>query len=138
MLLLAGIAWVSSRTDPLSPEGQIEKAITEMVEGAEKKSVSPFKEHLSEDIRDDSGRGKKDMLNILRGIYLRHQKIHLQILSLDFAGSTNPHIMNVQLELLMSETNLPTDRGRFSLTFRDENGTWRLTEAVWNDGYGYE
>ncbi len=136
LLLLAGILYVSRSRDQDSPEAQVRAAIAEMVEGAEKRSIAPFKKHMSEKIQDEAGRGKDELLDTLRLIFFRHQTISLHLVSLEVADNTNPDIMSADLILLMSETALPTDKGNFFLTFRREGDTWRVWEIQWRDGYG--
>lgn len=137
ILMIAGIIYTVSRQNAQkTPEGIVKAAVEEMVEAAQKKKIAPFKEHLSEQVRDDSDHGKEEMLNMMRGIFLRHPKISLQIFALDVKTGTNPNVISVSLTLLMSEGPLPTDKGTFDITFRNENGQWRVWEVAWRDGYG--
>jgi len=126
-----------SGRDPLSPEEQIRTAIKEMVEGAEERRLEPFKKHLSEQLEDQNGLGKKDILQRLRVLFLRHPEIHLSILSLDMTGSGN-QVRKVQMELLMSSTSIPQNRGIYDFTFRQEDGDWNLWYMDWGQGYGLE
>lgn len=137
LLFIAGMFYMSNRENPESPEAQVRAAIEEMVRGAEKKDIDPFKKHLSEEVQDEQGRNKEVLLNTLRVIFLRHPRISLNLLDLDVAGGTNPDVIKASLTLLMSETALPTDKGNFFLTFRREGDTYRVWELRWDGGYGY-
>jgi hypothetical protein len=135
-LMILGIIYMSTRTSPDSPSGQVRAAVEAMVKGAEERSIKPFKKYLSEDVKDSQGRGKEEMLRILRGIFFRYQKVSLEVLSLDVETQTNPDIITAELLLLMSDTPLPKDKGNFVLTFRNE-GEWRVWEVDWEDAAGY-
>ncbi len=137
LFFIAGMIYVSWREDPASPEAQVKAAIEDMVKGAEKKDIDPFKKHLSDQVQDEQGRNKDALLNTLRVIFLRHPRISLNLLSLDMADNSNPDIISADLTLLMSETALPTDKGNFFLTFRREGNAWRVWEIKWDGGYGY-
>ncbi len=136
-IFLAGIIYMSQKSDPGSPDVIIKTALREMVSGAESKDLDAFKLHLSDDFRDESGRSKTDVLNVIRAIFLRHPSISLNVMTLDVQESSNPLIYEAQLVLLMSESTLPTDKGEFFLSFREEQGQWRLWSARWGDVYGY-
>jgi len=131
-----GLIWVL-RPDPRSPEERIRAAIEAMVEGAENHDLDPFRDYLSEQLKDQSGLGKQDVLNRLRVLFLRHPSIHLQILSLEVSGSSN-QVKNVFLELLMSSTSFPQDKGNYDIVFRLEDDTWRVFSLDWGSGYGQE
>ena len=138
-LLMAGLVYVSYCGGPPSaPRERVSAIVDELVSAAEKKNLGPFKKHLSEEIRDESGRGKKELLDLLRLIFLRHSKISLTVLSKQVEENTNPSIFDVSLSLLMSESLLPTDRGEFFLTFRKEGDAWRIWALKWGEGYGFE
>ena len=136
LLLIAGIFYASRNQDQ-SAEAQVKTAIKDMIEAAETKNIATFKKYFSEEIRDEQGRSKEDILNTLRVIFLRHQKISLHLIELDVQDSSNPDIISTNLALLMSETAVPTDKGNFSLTFRREGDVWRVWEVKWQGGYGY-
>lgn len=135
-LLLAGMAYWGMRGSD-DPETVIEGIVEELVEAAEHKKIGPFKEYLSDRFEDEQGRSKEEVLNILRMIFLRHPTISLHIFSLSFSQSSNPTVKQVDLTLLMSETTLPQDRGKFQITFRQTDGDWKIWEARWGEGYGY-
>jgi len=136
LLMIAGMVFVTLRSSD-EPEERIRKMIVELVQGAEHKDISPFKEHLSDQFKDEKGRNKQEVLSILRMIYLRHQKISLNIVGMQFQDSTDPSVMELELELLMSETSLPSEHGRFWITLRDRGKGFLVWNVVWEDGYGY-
>ena len=137
VLMIVGMIYMNRCSTPNSPEAQVKDAIREMVEGAEKKSIAPFEKHLSDNVQDEQGRGKKELLNTLRLIFLQHPRISLSLMSLNVEDNTNPDVISADLTLLMGETPLPSDKGNFFLTFRREGDTWRVWEVKWGEGYGY-
>lgn len=132
-IFLLGIIFVSTRRDPESPEAAIEKAIYAMVEGAEQKDKDPFRKYLSETIHDNHGNNYESLMRTITGIFFRYPKINLNVVSINFLDSSNPNEIPVDLTLLMSGSNLPEDASTFTLTFREENGTWRVIEVIWAD-----
>ena len=137
LLMIVGIIYMNRCSSPDSPEAKVKAAIREMVEGAEKKDIDPFEKHISVNVQDEQGRGKTELLNTLRLIFLQHPRISLSLLSLNVAGNTNPDVISADLTLLMGETALPSDKGNFFLTFRREGDEWRVWEVKWGEGYGY-
>ena len=137
IFMIIGFVWMDTRPDPQSPEAQVRAAITEMIEAAERKDLGPFKKHLSEEVEDETGRDKKEIISVLQLIFLRNANISLSLLNLDVGGGTNPAYFDVDLTLLMGQTVVPSDRGNFFLTFRNEGESWRVYEVRWDGGYGY-
>jgi len=136
ILMVLGIVFYSQRQSD-DPESAMRQVIKDLVGAAESKDIGPFKRHLSEQFKDDRGRRKPEVLGIMRAIFLRHPKISLNIASMRFQDSSDPMVRELELTLLMSETSLPTDKGMFWITFRQEGTDWRVWEVVWEDGYGY-
>lgn len=136
VVLLIGV-YFSLKPSPGSPEAICEEAVREMVKGAKDRSTAPFKKWLSEDVRDDQNRDKREMLRILQGIFLRYPNIELNIISLRAQQDTNPDVVNVDLSMFMSDTALPQDKGDFFLKFRREGSNWRAWQIEWSEGAGY-
>lgn len=137
LFIVAGIVFVGWPSgDNGDAETQINRAIEEMVESAENHQLEAFQKHLSSDIKDEENRDKRAILFILRSIFKRHADIHLNIIDVTIYDGTNPDVKEATLEMMMGETPVPTDRGSFNLTFRNESGTWRLWQVEWNGGYG--
>lgn len=136
LLMIAGIWYASVRQGPQSPEAQMTAVVDELIQAAEDKDLDPFKKHLSDEFRDERGRDKNHALNIVRMIFLRHPRISLARISLEFMDMQSPDVRDAHLVVLGSETRLPSDRFEFWITFRLEAGAWRIWEAKWGDGYG--
>ncbi|CAM2006679.1 hypothetical protein [Acanthopleuribacter pedis] len=137
LFIVAGLVFVGwPSADQGDANTQINRAFEEMVAAAEKHELDAFKKHLSDDIKDENDRGKQAMLYMLNTIYKRHPKVYLSIIDVTIYDGTNPNVKEATLELMMGETPVPTDKGSFNVTFRNESGTWRVWEAKWNGGYG--
>ncbi len=138
VLMIAGLIYMANRgPGEQSPEGQVRKAIQALVTGAEDKDIGPFETYLSVEVKDEQGRGKDEILNIMRLIFFRHPAISLSLLDLEVADNTNPDVLSASLTLLMGESPIPSDKANFFLTFRREDNTWRVWEIRWDGGYGY-
>ena len=136
-IVLIVLTWWSLQPEPGSPEAICEGAVEELIEAAENRDIGPFRKWLSDDVADESGREKQDIIMLLRGIFLRYQNISLTTVSLSVAQNTNPDIVDARLTLFMSDSALPQDRGTFEMTFRREGSSWRIWQLAWEDGAGY-
>ncbi|MDJ0835980.1 MAG: nuclear transport factor 2 family protein [Acidobacteriota bacterium] len=136
-LLLIWMTWYALQPEPGSPEAVCKKAVEELVAAAEARNIKPFRKWLSEEVQDESNRDKQQILRVLKGIFLRYPNISLNILSLKVSQDTNPDLVHADLDLFMSDTALPQDRGKFNLTFRREGGTWRIWQLEWQEGANY-
>ena len=137
--MIAGISYYTCRTKtPDSPEAVVRGIIKTLIAAAEDRDLGPFKTYLSDQVTDENSRHKDELLTILRGIFFTHKKIRLTTLEIDITPNTNPNLMQARIVVLMSETTLPTDRGEFFTTFRNEKDGWRITEVRWGEGYGID
>lgn len=140
LLLIAASIFYFRRSSGDDPEELVERAVREMVVAVEKKDLGPFRKYLSEEVRDERGRSKREILRVLRLIYMQNPKISLTIVDLEARDGTNPDRIGADLTLLMGDSFIPDDKGNFRLTFRrEEDGAWRVWEVYWRDGsqYGY-
>ncbi len=140
LLLVLGSIFYFRRSSDEDPGAIVERAVREMVVAVEKKDLGAFREHLSEEVQDERGRSKQEILQVLRVIYLQNPRISLTIVNLDAQDSTNPDMISADLTLLMGDSIIPDDKGNFNLTFRrEDDNAWRVWEVSWGDGarYGY-
>ncbi len=91
----------------------------------------------SDQFKDEEGRNKQEALNILRMIFLRHPKISLTIVGMQFQEHSDARVLELELDLLMSESSLPSDHGRFWITMRDQGQGYQMWNAIWEEGYEY-
>jgi len=118
-----------------TPEARIRTAIDELIHAAEHHDIAPFKKYLSEHLQDQDGLNKAEIIQRLKFLFLRHPDIHLSILSLDVIG-TSDLVRQADLELLMSSTQIPQDKGYYEFVFRYEDDIWKITSLDWGQGYG--
>ncbi len=138
LIILAGVFVPMWNKGDAEPEEQVRQAIQRLVEGAESGDLDPFKELLSQQVKDSQGRNREEILKTLFAIFFQYKNIKLTEVSLKIVSGTQTDVMTANLSLLMgSSTPLPTDKGDFSLTFRREDGTWRVWEIEWEDGAQY-
>lgn len=137
LLLLGGIIYTSMDREQ-DGEAVVKEAVRELVSAAEDEDLDPFREWLSDDVKDSSGRSKEEIVKTLFGIFFRYNNISLTEATLNVQTQTNPDIITAQLTLLMgASTPLPSDKGSFVLTFRNEADGWRVWEIEWEDGAQY-
>lgn len=139
VFMLAGIAYMTLRNQtPDTPEGAVRRIVQELIKGAESKDLGPFKKYLSENVKDENGRNREELLTVMRGIYFSHKKISLSLMNLEITTHTNANIVDTHIEILMGESILPTEKGDFIASFRKEPEGWRIWEVKWGQGYGID
>jgi hypothetical protein len=117
------------------PGQVIQRQMDLLVKAAELRDLDPFKTHFSEDVKDQTGRGKKELLGMLWMLFQRHREIHLYVLSME-KEEVGVDRFEVTIELLMGSSALPEDRGIFDVTWRKEGRDWRVWQLSWGEGYG--
>lgn len=137
LLFIAGIAFMEWNKDPGNPETIVANHVKAMVEAAENEDMDPFKEILSDQVKDHAGRDKKEILKTLFGLFFRYKNIGLTIGNLEVIQNTNPDLVDVQMVLLMRGDASFPDKGNFQLTFRREGNAWKLWEVEWGDATQY-
>lgn len=137
LLFIAGIAFMEMNKDPGDPETIVSNHIKTLVKAAEDEDMDPFKEILSESVRDHGGRDKEAILKTLFGMFFRYKNIGLTIGDLEVEQGTNADVVNASMVLLMRGDASFPDKGDFSLTFRREGNEWKLWEVNWQDATKY-
>lgn len=138
MIVIAIIVVPMWNRDPDSPETQVRTAVQTLVKAAEKEDMGPFRELLSQKVKDSNGRSREEILKTLFAIFFQYKQIKLTQVNLDIVTGTQPDVITANLTLLMGASSpLPSDKGNFVLTFRKEDDTWRVWEIDWEDGAQY-
>ncbi len=138
LIIFAGVFVPMWNKRDSSPEDQVRKAVRRLIAGAEAGDTGPFKELLSEQVKDSQGRNRDEILKTLFAIFFQYKDIKLTEVSMQIVSGTQDDVLSVNLSLLMGASSpLPSDKGDFSLTFRREDGTWRVWEIDWEDGAQY-
>jgi len=62
-----------------SPEERVRALIGEGEQAAEQRSIGFFADHIAEDFSAGDGSGRRELVRLLQGYFLRHQSIHLLV-----------------------------------------------------------
>jgi len=122
-----------------SPEAQVRKTIDALEHAAEERSVSGIAEHISAQFRDANSRDPQELSQFVRGYFIANQSIHLltRVRSLEFPTSDEAQ---AQITVAMASReadeanawNLAGEIYDFDITFRREDGEWKVTYAKWH------
>lgn len=140
LMLLLPVLWLSAcGRQPPEPEAQIRALVTEAREAAEARDLARLRALIPDDYRDDQGRDKADLVNILRLVFLRHQSVHLLtgVQDIDFP---EPGWATLTVYVAMAGRPFPeqeigllrADLHRFDVTLRDAGGgRWQAVDIAW-------
>ncbi len=110
----------------LSPEERVRELINQGELAAEERGIGFFVDHIADDFEGKDGSGKREIVRILRGHFLRHQAVHLlvkvesvysegeRIIALVYAGMAGSPVQGFE-QLLSMRAGLY----RFDLEFTD-------------------
>jgi hypothetical protein len=140
LMLLLPVLWLSAcGRQPPEPEAQVRALVTEAREAAEARDLARLRALIPDDYRDDQGRDKGDLVNILRLVFLRHQSVHLltRVQDIDFP---EPGRATLTVYVAMAGRPFPeqeigllrADLHRFDVTLRDAGGgRWQAVDIAW-------
>ena len=126
-----------------SAEDQIRALVGQGELAAEDRSVRKLRAMLTEDYSDSHGYSKKNISNILRAIFFRHQSVHLlvRIQSITFpegASASDPQQATLNVSVAMGGTPLPdnlegarADFINFTVQLRKVDDEWLVYGADW-------
>lgn len=87
--ILAALVITTCRKQDDTPEACVRALLARAEEAAEARQLRAFRDILARDYRDEQGRNRDDVLNILRYWFLRHQAIHLLVVVREIAFEEN-------------------------------------------------
>jgi hypothetical protein len=124
--------------DADSPEAQVRKTIDAMEHAAEERSVSGVAEHISREFSDANSRDGKALSQYIRGFFIANQSIHLltRVSTIQFP-TTDEARAQITVAMVGREAdaanawNLAGEIYDFDVTFRREDGEWKVTYATW-------
>ncbi|MES9905334.1 MAG: hypothetical protein ABW168_21995 [Sedimenticola sp.] len=133
------LATVGCSEKAVSPEEQVRAMLAAGEVAVESRSVTGSGAFIAENYRDESGRQRKDLLRLLAGYFLAHQKIHLlvQVNRIQLIGSNRAEVTlfvavagrsEISLEKL---STIRADLVRFDLELGKTDGEWLLRSAQW-------
>lgn len=139
-LVLIAFGYYTVNQEPMDlrdPTTIAEENLNTLLDAARNREVSPFEELLSDQVTDDSGRSKDDLLKILRLLFFRHQSVYLNVLDMQSRETIDDQQVVVSFTMLMGEQAVTVEKGSFEVTFSREDTKWRVTAVKWGNGYGY-
>ncbi|WP_245795404.1 hypothetical protein [Thioalkalivibrio denitrificans] len=139
LMVLAALLLSACGRELPPAEEQIRALVTEAREAAEARNLSALRALIADDYSDAQGRGKDDLVNILRLVFLRHQSVHLltRVQDLRFPEPDRAHLT---VYVAMAGRPFPeqdigllrADLHRFDLTLRHAGGgKWQAVEIDW-------
>jgi len=125
---------------PDDPEQQIRAVIFETEQAAENGSTRRVMQHVSDNYRDDRGRGKDDIRNYVRAYLLQRDNLGLstRIQAIEIVTQARAH---AQVQLRMADSAGQRARAvsglgnhvDIELTFDlEDDGQWRVIRAEWS------
>ncbi|MEJ1298904.1 MAG: hypothetical protein RPU64_13955 [Candidatus Sedimenticola sp. (ex Thyasira tokunagai)] len=134
LLMLAGCS-----EEKVSPEDEIRAMLSAGEVAVESRSVTESAAFVSEQYQDESGRHRKDIMRLLAGYFLTHQKIHLlvQVNRITLTDDARAEVTlfaavagrpESSLEQLVA---LRADLVRFDLKLEKEGSEWLVHSSHW-------
>jgi hypothetical protein len=126
-------------SDPETPEQRVRAVLAALEESAQQRDPGAMKQHVSDAYSDGNGNDKRTVTQLVAFHLLRNQSVHLltRVQSLEL-----PEPGEAQAAVLVAMAGAPIDGPdallalradlyRFDLSFREENGDWRVRSAEW-------
>ena len=140
-LLVALAVGLFGCTQP-DPEKEIEARLSAAAEAAEQRDTGFFRNLVSAAYADAHGNRRREVINRVRGVFLRYPRIHVasRIETIALQGDRSAEV--VVLAGLSGDggsvlAGLSADLYRFELEMvREDDGEWRLIAADWSSVRG--
>jgi hypothetical protein len=125
------------------PEAEIRATLAAAQAAAEARDLGFFRDFVGSGYRDAEGNDREQLLNMLRGLFVTHQKIEIvsRIDEIRLEGADAARaVVHAGLagrrggESLLG--GLDADLYRFEAELVDVDGQWRMIGAKWNRGTG--
>jgi hypothetical protein len=137
LLCLLALAFACSGAE--TPEQRVRAVLGALEEGAQQRDAGAMKEHISDAYSDENGNDKRTVTQLVAFHLLQNQSVHLltRVQSLEI-----PAPAQAQASVLVAMAGAPIDGPdallalradlyRFDLSFREEDGDWRIRSAQW-------
>jgi hypothetical protein len=133
---LTALLALAACSDPESPDTQVRRVIDAIERAAEARDVGALMEHVSVNYRDAEGRDARELSRYVRGYFIANQSIHLlaRVNSLEFPADDEARA-RITVAMVGREAaeanawNLAAEIRDFVVTFRLEDGAWKVTHA---------
>lgn len=121
-----------------SPEDRLRSTIDALQQAAESRDVGDFMAHISEQYRDEDGRGHREIRALTQLQFLRNPQIHTfkVIQRIDLIGEERASVAVLAalagspIEGVSALSGLRAELMRFELDF-ERDGDWKITGARW-------
>jgi hypothetical protein len=139
--LLAAFMATSCSTD--DPAAQVRAVLSAAQAAAEARDIGFFRDFVGARYQDSRGNDREQLLNMLRGLFITHQKIEIvsRIDEIRLRGTDAAHaVVHAGLagqragESLLG--GLGGDLYRFEIELIDDGGEWRMIGAQWERAVG--
>jgi len=125
------------------PEAEIRAVLAGAEAAAEARDVGFFRDLVGTAYRDSRGNDREQLLNLLRGYFIAHQKIEIvsRIDEIRFEGGETAHVV-VHAGLAGRRAGealldgIGADLYRFEVELVDDDGEWRMIMAQWERALG--
>ena len=133
------IALFAANCSSVSPEQRLRATIGNGIEAAEEKDHAGLAGFVSDDYEDDRGRGRRELLGLVRGYLSQMGPLHIfsveKSLVISSPGRAEVTLLvavaSVPIESIADLRRSTADLGRVELVFADEGGDWKLVDARW-------
>ena len=135
----ASFALVLACSEAETPEQRVRAVLAALEESAQQRDAGAMKEHISDVYSDENGNDKRTVTQLVAFHLLQNQSVHLltRVQSLEIPAPTE-----AQASVLVAMAGAPIDGPdallalradlyRFDLSFREEDGDWRIRSAEW-------
>jgi hypothetical protein len=143
LALTAALLVTGCGADPADAEGEIRAVLAAAEAAAEARDVGFFRDFAGSGYRDMRGNDRDQLLNMLRGYFIAHQKIEIvsRVDEIRIEAVDAAHAV-VHAGFVGQRTGEPLlgglggDLYRFEVELIDDGGEWRMIGAKWERGTG--
>ena len=137
-LILSGLLLQSCSDEANSPETEIRQFIETGVEAAEARSVGGLEELIHTNYLDNKGNNKKQLTNLMRGLFFRHKNVFL-LTRVGEVRLISEHEAIVDMKVAMAGSEISGLEALASLRARLyafelhllKTDDWQLQQAKW-------
>jgi ketosteroid isomerase-like protein len=137
LLAAASLCAAAACSRPPAAEDEIRAMFAAAERAAEARDVGAVLALVSDEYADDSGRGRADLRNLLRGWFVLHPDVNLvtRVDSLEIESAEHA-LATLTVGMLgrrgeAEDPSLAADLQTIDLALRRDGGEWRVTRAEW-------
>jgi hypothetical protein len=138
-LVLCLLAFALGCSEAETPEQRVRAVLSALEESAQQRDAGAMKQHVSDAYSDENGNDKRAAIQLIAFHLLRNQSVHLltRVQSLEIPAPAEAQasvlvaMAGTEIEGPEALLALRADLYRFDLSFREEDGDWRIRSAAW-------